>query len=234
LQPKYRDRGLTLLLPGIDAPHAVHAAALAGLQAGGVRHQLEVHDWTTGLAPLMLVHLRSTDRHKEQAVRLATRIMAYRQAYPQQPLNLVAHSGGCGVVLLAAEYLPPEVQVTRMVLLAPAVSARRDLTAALAHSELGVWNYWSRGDVPLAFLGTTVAGTFDGRHAPSAGAIGFRPPRVLAHKYHDRPWNLQQFAQGHAGGHFGALSYFFMRDELAPLLCHDAVPVPKGISHGSP
>jgi pimeloyl-ACP methyl ester carboxylesterase len=226
LQPPRHDRGLTLVLPGIDSAHAIHAGTVSGLRHGGVQHHIEVHDWTTGLSPLLLVHLRSTRRHERQSTLLAEKIVAYQREFPGRPVNLVAHSAGAGIALQALEKLPEEHSVDRLIMLSSAVSPHYPLLPALRKTRCGVWNYWSYGDVPLAMAGTTIAGTYDGFHTPSAGAVGFVRPhkltveehRLLAQKFFDRPYSCDMLSRGNLGGHFGGLSYLFARQELACIL----------------
>ena len=178
--PERLERGLVLVLPGIEGESCINHSIARGLADGGVQAAIEIFDWTTGVILLFLYHLRGWQRNVAQAERLVRRIVEYRRAYPGRPVHLVGHSGGGAMAVLAIERLPANVTVTSAVLLQAAISPRYDLSAALARTELGIWNFRSVLDVFFTGIGTSVAGTMDGRHTPAAGMIGFRPPSGLS------------------------------------------------------
>ncbi len=196
---------------------------VAGLRAGAPASAVEIYDWTTGLPPLLLVHLRYLDRNRHQAEIVASKIVAYQDQYPGRPVHLIGHSAGAGIALMAVEALPEGRQVSSITLLAAAVSPRYDLRPALARTERGIWNYSSLGDVAFLMAATTVCGTVDGVHGPAAGAIGFRLPRdatpgeqaLYAQKLHERPYQLRMLADLNWGGHFGGTTAWFASHELA-------------------
>src|SRR5205807_5852483 len=131
---------------------------------------------------------------RAQGQRLAELIVEHRQTHPETPIYLVAHSAGTGVVLTAAEWLPPDV-VERIVLLAPAVSADHDLRAALAAARRGVDVFYSKADWWYLGMGVTVIGTSDRHWDPAAGRIGFRAEvrcqedEWLYAKLHQHAWH---------------------------------------------
>lgn len=222
-----RDHGYTMVLTGIEGAHVGHAGFVGGLKAGGVPSDIEVCDWTTGTPALMLVHLRYEGRNRRQAERLAEKIVKYQDEYPGRPVNLIGHSGGGGMTLLTLEALPKDRQVDSAILLAAAISPDYDLRGVLPKVERGIWNYSSVvGDAPLLVAGTTAFGTIDGKHGPSAGAIGFRLPanataaerRLYQTRLIERPYRPHMALRGNLSGHFGPLNYLFARNELAPIL----------------
>jgi hypothetical protein len=224
--PDRTDRGYTLVLNGIEGTNLAHAGFVAGLTAGGVESEIEIYDWTTGNPALLLVHLRHESRNRRQAAVIAQKIVDYQALHPGRPVNLIGHSGGGGMALLALEELPPEAQVKSVVLLEAAISSRYDLRKVLPKVDRGLWNYSSLGDSPLLAAGTTLAGTIDGRHAIAAGAIGFELPddatdadrQLYAARLYERPYDFTMLLSGNPGEHYGCLSYLFACKELAPLL----------------
>ncbi len=142
-------------------------------------------------------------------------------------MNLVGHSGGGGMALLTLEALPKERKVDSAILLAAAISPNYDLRGVLPKVERGIWNYSSLvGDSPLLVAGTTTFGTIDGKHTPSAGAIGFQLPknataadrRLYDTRLIEGPYRPRMALRGNLSGHFGPITYLFARNELAPIL----------------
>src|SRR5205814_4536658 len=77
------------------------------------------------------------EQHRFQGQALARQVAAYRASKPQQRICLVGYSSGAAVVLASTEALPPGC-VDRLVLLSPAVAARRDLRPALRCCREGI------------------------------------------------------------------------------------------------
>ena len=123
--PARRERGLVLVLPGIEGESCINHSIARGLADGGVTSAIEVFDWTTGVILLFLYHLRGWRRNVAQAKRIARRIAEYRKAYPGRPVHVVGHSGGGAMTVLVLERLPADTTVTSAVLLQAAVSPRR-------------------------------------------------------------------------------------------------------------
>jgi pimeloyl-ACP methyl ester carboxylesterase len=244
--PERLSHGLVLILPGIEGRSFLNIAVLQGLVDAGLPYAIEIVDWTTGFKPLALYHLRSWNRNRRQAADIAQRIVRYRQQYPDRPVWIVGHSGGGGMALLTAEALPAATRLTGIVLLAAAVSRRFDLRPALNRVERGIWSFHSALDWFFVGLGTTVFGSMDGVHGPSAGMLGFSetaarstddphttdawsPPSPSSggvfrqHGY--APWMIKQF---HLGGHFGCVHRVFIAETIAPLLSAEVPPSQHG------
>jgi len=224
--PDRLERGLVVVLPGIEGECLINHSIARGLADGGIEGAIEIFDWTTGVILLFPYHLRSWRRNVRQAERLVQRIVDYRKTYPGRPVYLVGHSGGGSMAVLTLERLPPNTRVTGAVLLHPAISPGYDLSTALARSERGLWNFRSILDVVLEGMGTCLAGTSDGRHIPAAGMIGFRPPRDLspagkelyATRLFEVPFRPGMILDFHFGGHFGPTNRVFVAERIAPLL----------------
>jgi pimeloyl-ACP methyl ester carboxylesterase len=218
--------GLVLVLPGIEGQSLMNHSIACGLCDGGVTGAIEIYDWTTGLWPLLIYHLRGQRRHARQARLIANRIAEYQAAWPGRPVHLVGHSGGAAMALLALEQLPAGRQAKSAVLLAPATSPEADLTTALANVEQGVWNYYSPLDFLILGAGTMLLGTFDGKHQVASGARGFiKPPRLTEEgnrlyqeKLFQVPYRASMALQFHWGGHAGCTNRVFVAEEIAPLL----------------
>ena len=229
LDPARLGHGLAIVLPGIEGWGPLNWSIARGLVDGGFVGAVLVHDWTTGLWPLFAFHLRSERRGRRRAAEVSGLIADYRHRYPGCPIHIIGHSGGAAVAALALEGLPPGATVTSAVFLAPALSSKYDLTAALRRVTRQVWHFWSPLDVLYLGAGTLLVGTSDGRHAVSAGCCGFAPPKGAGPEaealYRDRlrqvgyrPRSLGQF---HWGGHLSSSNRVFVAESVAPLLAAD-------------
>ncbi len=123
--------GLWLLhFPGIDGYRRFDNRMIAGLIQGGVSAQFEVYDWTAGDPGIDSLHAQV--RNRREAANVAGLIADHSRQFPGIPIDLTAHSGGCGVAIWTLEQLPADVSVNTVVLLAPAVSPGYDLSKAPA------------------------------------------------------------------------------------------------------
>lgn len=224
--PERLERGLVLVLPGIEGQSLLNHNIARGLADGGVRAAIEVFDWTTGVYLLFLYHLRGTRRHEAQSENIATRIARYQREYPGRPVHLVGHSGGGAMVVLALERLPDKVKIASAILLLAGISPTYNLARALSHAERGIFSFHSRFDVFFLGAGTVVAGTMDGAHTVSAGMVGFRSPANLdagerslyGQRLHQIPFRAAMIADFNFGGHMGVSNRVFVARHVAPLL----------------
>jgi len=221
--PGRLQHGLVLILPGIDGRSLLSLNIALGLADAGVRSCIEIVDWTTGLLPLALLHLRSRKLHQGGAQSVADRIEEYSEDYAGSPIHVIGHSGGGGVALYALDQLASGRRITSAFLLGPAVSPQYDVAQALRKTNEGIWNYYSRLDAVFLQAVTSVCGTIDGKHSVSAGAVGFRSAaeeqgagtdgkRLL----HQRGFTAAMLSQFHLGGHFGWTNRVFVAEEIAP------------------
>lgn len=179
--------------------------------------------WTHGYCRILADHVHAAHVRREGR-KLAEQVLTCRQEEPEQPIFLVGHSAGCGVVLMAAEQLPPNT-VERIVLLAPAVSAQHDLRPALRSSRQGIDAFTSRRDWACLGVGILLAGTSDRCWMTgAAGKIGFQPKptcsddRELYTKLREYPWQPSLICTGHKGGHYGCYQPGFLHAFVFPLL----------------
>lgn len=179
--------------------------------------------WTHGYCRVFSDEMHATHMKKEGR-RLAELIWSCRHEAPDQPIYLIGHSAGCGLVLNATDNLPPNT-LTRIILLAPAVSAKRDLRQALRSSCQGIDVFTSSQDWTFLGLGTLLFGTTDRCWtARTAGKNGFQPiiegpeDAALYTRLRQYPWDPSLMWTGHKGGHYGSYQPGFLRTFVLPLL----------------
>jgi pimeloyl-ACP methyl ester carboxylesterase len=219
-------RGLTIVLPGIEGRGALNWSIYQGILDGGFPGAVVLWDWTTGLWPLLLFHLRAGRRNQNRAIMLAHLVVDYQKEHPDRPVYLVGHSGGAAMAAWALEALPEEWAVTGAVMLGAALSSRFPLGPALRKVKGCLWNFWSPLEFPLLGAGTLLFGTVDGRHSLSAGLCGFAVPQGASSEekelYQGRLrqccYQLGMARQFHFGGHFGWANRVFVAEVVAPLL----------------
>lgn len=213
------ERGLVVVLPGVEGRGPLNESIVEGLAAGGVQYAIELYDWTSALGPLY--NLRAELRNRKQAGRLADRIVSYRDAYPARPVLLVGQSGGGGVAVWTAEQLAWSGGIEGVILIAPSLSPGYPLDRALSYSERGVVVF--RSDRDWILLGTAITGTMDGEHAVSAGRVGFdipeEPRRMEAYdKLYQIAWDPAMSKTGYGGGHLSSSAGNFIAAYVAPLV----------------
>jgi hypothetical protein len=164
------------------------------------------------------------DRENQVAegARLAAEVAARRSN--AQRVCLVGHSAGSGVILAAADRLPPD-SVDRIVLLAPSVCVNYDLRPALRAARRGIDVHYSEYDQFVLGLGMAIVGTADRECRRAAGQYGFNPvgdtpadAGLYRQRLHQYPWELGKTWAGHYGGHYGSIQPEFLREYVMPHL----------------
>ena len=220
--PERYDRGYVIILPGIEGYSWFNRRIAAGIRRAGLPYAVEIYDWTLKW-PLFLYNLRGSRRHRTQAQKIAAKITDYVEQAPGRPVYLIGHSGGGAMSLLSLATLPPEVRVTRAILLGAAISPGFDVRPALSRTTDGICNVTSYGDWFFLGVGTLALGTVDGRHVPSAGMVGFSAsvhqalPADRA-RLIEMPYRQEYLWQRNWGGHFGYTSPKFVAETLKPML----------------
>lgn len=223
--PERRDRGLVIVLPGIEGPSYWNHNIARGLAEGGVDGAIEIYDWGTPVPGGLLINIADLERNRAQAARLRDYIVVYRRTHPTQGVHIIGHSGGGGIAVMAVEMLPEDQQVSTVILLAPALSPEYDLAPALRRTSGGIFNYYSQLDKALLGAGTTVAGTMDRKYTPAAGAVGFVVPKSsdspqasAYRKLVQIEWSPSMRFHGNYGDHMGWAARGFVRRYIAPLI----------------
>jgi len=219
--PDRLDRGLVLVLPGIEGRSAFNQAVCRGLDEGGVDWAIELHDWTSPLGPLY--NIEAYDRNRRAASRIGWRIARYRWDHPGKPVVIVGQSGGGAMAVWTAEQLLPGQRVDGIILLAAALSPHYILDFALENSTRGIVNFHSSMDWIFLGVGTTVTGTMDGRHTVSAGQVGFSAPGsklslAAYRKLFQVSWRPEMIASGNPGMHLTSGGSEFVAKYVAPLI----------------
>jgi hypothetical protein len=122
----------------------------------------------------------------------------------------------------ALEALPADVHVQTVILIAPALSPKYDLTRALAHVNGKMYAFTSTLDSLVLGTGTQLFGTIDGVQTPAAGFGGFvRPTSANPAAYQKLvpcPYQAAWQKYHDFGDHLGGMSRPFSREILSPLL----------------
>ena len=226
-----------IYVPGIGGFGREDRGFIRGLKAGGYVGNTEVADWTGQLGPIAA--LWAHVRQQAQARRIAQRIGRIRSESARAPIVLVGHSAGARVAVGVLEDLPPGVSVDELVLLAPALSRKYDLTAALQHVRGRADVFNSNRDTLVLAFGTLLFCTADGVHAEAAGHGGFvQPPGAsndVYSKLHAHPYSPDRQRAGDDGGHEGILTSGVAAAVIAPLLPgHELQQEPRRAHHSLP
>lgn len=214
-------RGLVIVLPGIEGRSYLNRQICAGLDAGGVNYAIELLDWTSPLPLTPLYNLKAESRNRRRSAEIADRIVRYQLTYPGRPVVLVGQSGGGAIAAWAAENMMPSRQVDGIIMLAGNLSRSYPLDLALRKSKRGIVSFHSDRDWILPV--TRIAGTMDGRHEATGGREGFRVPRAngMAEEYrklYQIAWNPEMSEAGNSGGHLSSGAGVFVAAYVAPLV----------------
>lgn len=212
--PERLDRGLVLILPGIEGEGALSYNIRTGLIKAGVSGALPIYRWGRPV-PLAGPILNQMDviGNRLIAKRIAQYIVDYQDSHPSAPVYIVGHSGGGGIAVFTAEDLPPGRVIDGLVLLSASISKGYDLSKALQHCRKGIVNFYSDKDIGLLGVGTTVFGNVDGVRGPSAGLAGFDKSYS---KLIQIPWSKEMESAGNYGGHVDSTNPEFVKEYVAP------------------
>jgi len=216
------ERGLVIVLPGIEGRGPLNEAICRGLGEGGVNLAIELRDWTAPLAG-PLYNLRAQDRNRRKALEIANRIRDYQSMYPDRPVVLVGHSGGGAMAIWIAENLPHGHTIDGIITISPAISPIYFLQRSLTKCTRGLVNFYSPGDWIMLGVGTTVYGTMDGEHSSSAGRVGFKVPSAGgAPRCYEKLFQIahseRMSESGYFGGHFSSAAAEFVAVYVAPFV----------------
>lgn len=206
----------------------------AGLRHAGYRGAIETFGWQSVVGGTLRDQL-GLERNQAEARRLARRITAYVQRYPQGHVNIIALSAGTGIATWALEALPEHMRVGTVIFLASSLSRDYDLGPALRRIDGQLYNFHSVDD-PILRYGVPLTGTVDRRRYDpgAAGLLGFEPPpeadeetrRLYALRVRNKPHRPRYALFGYSGGHTDGTSKLFVQHVLAPLLLTPTDPEP--------
>ncbi|MFH1747562.1 MAG: alpha/beta hydrolase [Planctomycetota bacterium] len=227
--PARLERGLIVILPGIEGNSRWNRDIALGLDQGGVTSAIRIDDWTNGLPGSYVYTLAHLERNQQEARRIAAMIESYRDECPGRPVHLIGHSGGAGMAVLTLEALAEETRIATAFLLAPALSPEYDLSPALRRVHQLVYSFYSEEDVALLKIGTSIFGSIDRQHEAAAGATGFITPAegdtqteaLYSERLRQVAWGPSLERYGADGTHFGWASLQFARTYLAPIIVHN-------------
>ncbi|MEM9410028.1 MAG: hypothetical protein AAGA30_02875 [Planctomycetota bacterium] len=201
-------RPYVLILPGVLGKQFWDENLLHGIQNSVFQGEAEIYDWTNG--PLAIAqNIGGSDIESDF---LTQRIVDFKTQFPNRPLFLIGHSGGCRMALNCVENLPyGSSLVERIILLSPCMESRYDLCRTINRTSKGIVAYRSPLDIPISVPLTTVHGLAKGKLSASAAVIGFQIPNHLdfqqrafyTSKLAQRTYHPKMLNTGHIGGHFG-------------------------------
>lgn len=236
VDPQRMNKGLILILPGIEGESMLNHMIADGLKDAGVPDAIDIYDWT-GTRWFMVGGVVRYQRNLRQASLIAHRISEYQRTYPGRPVHIIGHSGGGGIAIMVLEQLSSQRPITGAILLAPAISPSHNLVEAMHRTKFGIYNFWSPGDILWLGVMTTTFGTVDREHGPAAGMVGFRVPdhlsrselRLYDTKLHQIHQEASMVKEGQTiAPHMGWSSEWFVRDYLGKIiLAHEEGKVPQ-------
>jgi pimeloyl-ACP methyl ester carboxylesterase len=178
VNPDRMNKGLVIILPGIEGESSANRDVRKGLEEAGVPFALAIYRWGFPVPGIgMLVNQTDTAGNRRAAVELAQGIVRYQTRHPGCPVFLVGHSAGGGVAVFTLEALadiPDARPVRGAILLSSSISADYPLDRALKMTQCGIVNGYNPQDTALLGTGTAIMGNVDGGHGDSAGRTGFQ------------------------------------------------------------
>jgi hypothetical protein len=221
--PPTASGGVVFVVDGVGGFQLFCASVRWSLPRAGVHHEVREFNWSHGFGQL-LKDLQDTRHLLRKAEELAAEIRRVKAERPDDPVFVVAKSGGTGPALAAVEQLPPAT-LERLVLVSSALSPGYDLRQALRATRREVVSFSSPVDQLVLGLGTRQFGTIDRVYGPSAGLHGFQVPpnlppeeRALYDRLVQVRWRAGMILQGNHGGHAGTSTPAFVAREIAPWL----------------
>lgn len=224
------DRGLVVILPGIEGKGLSSESIRQGLRDGEVQMRIETFEWGVPLPGVgMAINQMDVARNREQADKLALRIYEYQRAFPDRPVFLVGHSGGSGVAVFALEALA-KLRDTEpaggAILIASSLSAEYDLIPALRQTRYGIVTVSNPFDLAALGLGTAALGNVDGTRTAAAGRTGFSMNHAKLFKM---PMTMGMLRGIRITPHQAGTTTAFVREYLAPWILHTPWP-PTGMT----
>jgi len=235
MTPEKLDKGLVVILPGIEGESEANQNVRRGLSIAGIDRSLQIWHWGRPVPGVgMILNQMDFLGNYLAGERIAQRIMKYQDEYPDRPVHIIGHSGGGGVAVFAASAMPEGREVTGVILLSASISSGHDITRALKHCSGGIVNFYNTQDGALLGLATTVLGNVGGAHGPSAGLMGFNTPnesssdeKQLAYK---KLYQVSMTSSMISGStpHYAATQPHFVSTYVAPWISNSNWPADPG------
>ncbi len=220
------DKGLVVILPGIEGESAANRDIRRGLDDAGIPYALAIYRWGFPVPGIgLIVNQTNAGGNREAGKELAGRIVKYQQKYPGRPVHIIGHSGGGGVTVFTLEALrdiPDAKPIDGAFLLSASISSDYDLSKALTMTTKGLVNAYNPED-DLLDSGTAIMGNVDGKRGPSAGRTGFT--RTFARVYQRRITGAELGVGG--SPHFVATNHEVICKYAPPWIRSDVWPVPR-------
>ncbi len=183
-----------------------------GLRKGGYKGQVSAFHWSLTMSPVadqLLKPLAGLG-----AARLAGCIQDYLRRYPNNEVNVVALSAGCGVALRAVEHIKPPYKINNLVLLAASVSCRYDVKPVLKNMQGKIYVYYSSHDGMLAGP-VRVLGAFGGKAGDDPAGLGGLHPPGGSERVVNVGWQPRFERYGWHGSHTSIVSQAFVQHVLS-------------------
>ncbi len=205
-----------------------------GLRKGGYDGAIEVFGWQSVLGGTLRDQV-DVARNKKEAARLANKIRAYLDEYPDRPVCLIGLSAGTGIIAWAVDSLPDNYRINHVVFLGSSLSRDYDLSGVLERLDGQLWNFYSTSDPILrSFVPLTgsVDREFDGGGV--AGLYGLVVPTgvykeshaLYAARLRNMPWRRAYGRLGYRGWHTDSVATRFVARIITPLLRRHSAPAP--------
>jgi pimeloyl-ACP methyl ester carboxylesterase len=232
-RPKEHER--LIHLPGIAGARLLDRYFVAGIHDGGYAGRSETYDWTAGDPGVAALLARR--RNEREAEKVAARIEKLLTDDPDLKVRIVCHSGGAGIAAWALERLPDGMQIETLVMIAPALSPRYDLSKALAHVRGKAYAFTSPNDAIVLGAGTRLLGTIDGVKTEAAGLHGFVKPDGADDAQYAKlvpmPYAAEWMDLGNIGDHIGPMGRTFAREVISPIVQgHEPEPTTRPVTGG--
>jgi len=223
VSPQRLDRGLVIILPGIEGESHMNHGIRDGVLSGGIDRAVPIHLWGSPIPGVsLLINQTNVVGNRLAGKKVADMIVAYQDANPGRPVHIIGHSGGGGVAVFAAEAMPEGRQVDGIILLSASISAGYDMSKAVSKCKSGAVNFYCRGDVVLLVIGTSFFGNVDGARGTAAGNAGFTKGYPKLYEFELTP--EMTFGDPHAA----ATRPEFVRTYVAPWIASAIWPPGSG------
>jgi hypothetical protein len=204
--------GITYYLDGAGNWGFGVADVPAGLSSAGYKGKVENILWTSSFNPA--IDQVNPINHALQSGTLAGRINDYHKKNPTKNINIISLSAGTGIAVWAAEKVKPPAKINNMILLGSSLSARYNMSKALANMKGKIYVYYSNFDEVLEGPVKAI-GTVDHQVGVDAvGLVGSQSPRGRE-RIVNIGWSSRYKKYGWSGAHTDCTSKAFVAGVLA-------------------